>query len=276
VTDQTPETPPDDTTGTATSTGALEPSEVATAPEGGPRQFRQHRFVPPPGATELLVVRHGESMPAIEGQPFELVGGHADPPLAPEGHEQAERVADRLAASGERIAAIYVTTLQRTHQTAAPLAGRLGITPRVEADLREVFLGEWEGGELRRKVIDGHPIAVAMFEQGRWELIPGAETEDELRARVRAGIERIVAAHPDELVVVVVHGGVIGTIMNLATGAQGFSFTGADNASISHLVVTSDRWIVRAYNDTSHLRERFSTLGEAAPLTGIRPGGVTF
>ena len=252
--------------------GPVEPAELATEP----RQFRQHRFVPPAGSTELLVIRHGESAPAVEGQPFPLADGHADPPLAPEGEEQALRVADRLVASGERIAAIYVTSLQRTHQTAAPLAERLGLAPRVEADLREVFLGDWEGGELRRKVIDGHPIAKAMFEQGRWELIPNAETEEQLRSRVRAGIERIVAAHPDELVVVVVHGGVIGTIMNLATGAAGFSFTGADNASISHLVVTSDRWIVRAYNDTSHLRDRFSTRGEAPPLTGIRPGGVTF
>ena len=47
------------------------------------------------------------------------------------------------------IDAIYVTTMQRTHQTAAPLAAALGITPRVEPDLREVFLGEWDGGEFR-------------------------------------------------------------------------------------------------------------------------------
>ncbi len=252
--------------------GPVEPAELATEP----RQIRQHRFAPPPGATELLIVRHGESAPFVEGEPFPLAGGHGDPPLAPDGRAQAERVADRLVASGERIAAIYVTTLQRTHQTAAPLAERLGITPRVEPDLREVFLGDWEGGEMRRHVIDGHPIAKAMFEQGRWDVIPGAETEDALRARVRAGIERIVAAHPDELVVVVVHGGVIGTIMNIATGAAGFAFTGADNASISHLVVTDDRWIVRCYNDATHLRERFSTAGEAPPLDGIRPGGVTF
>ncbi len=256
--------------------GVVEPSELATAAEAGPRQFRQHRFTPPPGAAELLVVRHGESAPAFEGEAFPLMDGHGDPPLAEEGHEQAERVADRLVASGERIAAIYVTSLQRTHQTAAPLAERLGLTPRVERDLREVFLGEWEGGELRRKVIDADPIAVAMFELGRWDVIPGAEPDDDFRDRVRAGIERIAAAHPDEVVMVVVHGGVIGQIMNIATGSTGFAFTGADNASITHLVVAADRWIVRCYNDTGHLRDRFSTAGEAPPVTGIRPGGVTF
>lgn len=261
---------------TSAGLGVAEPSELATAQEAGPRQFRQHRFMPPPGACELLVVRHGESAPMTEGQPLPLCDGHGDPALAEEGHEQAERIADRLVASGERIAAIYVTTLQRTHQTAAPLAARLGLEPRVEPDLREVFLGDWEGGELRRRIVDGDPIALAMSAQGRWDVIPGAESEDALRARVRAGIERIAAAHPDELVVVVVHGGVIGTIVNLATGSTGFSFTGADNGSISHVVVTPDRWIVRCYNDTTHLRARFSTIDEPPPATGIRPQGITF
>ena len=32
-----------------------------------------------------------------------------------------------------------------------------------------------------------------------------------------------------------------------------FAFVGPDNASISKLVVTSDRWIIRGYNDTAHL-----------------------
>ena len=53
--------------------------------------------------------------------------------------------------------------------------------------------------------------------------------------------------------VVFTHGGVIGTIMALATGSRRFAFIGADNASITHLVVAADRWIVRRFNDTGHL-----------------------
>jgi probable phosphoglycerate mutase len=240
------------------------------------RQFRQHRFVPPRGACEILLVRHGESSPHVEGEPFALVGGHGDPPLATEGHEQAELVAERLVRTGEQITAIYVTTLQRTHQTAQPLAERLGLEPRVEPDLREVFLGEWEGGEFRRRVIDQDPLAVAMFQAGRWDVIPGAEPDAEFRSRVRRGIERIAAAHPDEVVVAVVHGGVIGQAVNIASGSSGFAFTGSDNASVTHIVVTPERWIVRCFNDTSHLGDRFSTADEPPPATGIRPAGVTF
>src|SRR5688500_10576509 len=117
---------------------------LGLAPVGEPIEHRQHRYRVPPGATEVLLVRHGESAPADPDKPFPLVDGHGDPPLDPVGEEEAERLANRLA--GERIDAIYVTSLCRTAQTAAPLAKRLGIEPRVEPDLREVFLGEWEGG----------------------------------------------------------------------------------------------------------------------------------
>jgi len=227
-----------------------------------PRRFPQHRFTPPPGATEILLVRHGESSPFIEGEAFAVVDGHGDPPLAPEGEAQAVLAAERLIETGERIAAIYVTTLQRTHQTAAPLAERLGLEPIVEADLREVFLGEWEGGEFRLRIADNDPIAQQMYVEQRWDVIPGGEPAHQFENRVRRGIERIARDHPDELVVAVVHGGVIGQVMNIATGATGFVFGGADNASISHLVVVDGRWIVRCYNDTSHLSPRFSTAPE--------------
>lgn len=231
-----------------------------------PRQFRQHRFAPAPGACEILLVRHGESMPLRDGEPFPLVDGHGDPPLHdPDGFEQAEQVAERLVATGERISAVYVTTLTRTRQTAAPLLERLGMEARVEPDLREVHLGEWEGGLLRQKVADGDPIAVAMYEQERWDVIPGSEPADRLRARVRGAIERIAAAHPDELVVAVVHGGVINEVMNIAAGTSGFRFNGADNASIHHVVIDGERWIIRCFNDTSHLSPRFSTAPE--PMT---------
>lgn len=216
------------------------------------RTYRQPRFRRPPGACEMLLVRHGESAPADESQPFPLVDGHGDPPLDPVGREQAERVADRL--RHEHISAIYVTTLRRTAETAAPLAARLGIEPQVEGDLREVHLGEWEGGMFRKHVAEGHPLALKMFEEQRWDAIPGAESSEALSKRVRAGVTRIAEAHPDQLVVVVAHGGVIGRILADASGAsRGFAFVGSDNGAISRIVVAGDRWIIRGFNDTGHL-----------------------
>jgi probable phosphoglycerate mutase len=227
-----------------------------TTPDVGPAvaevEYRQARFAPPPGATVLLLVRHGESAPARLGEPFALVDGHGDPELAPDGQAQARRIADRLA--GEPIDAIYVTTLRRTAQTAAPLAAALGLTPRVAPDLREVHLGEWEGGLFRKRVAEGHPVALRMRAEERWDAIPGAESTEALSARVRGAVEAIAAAHPDQRVAVFSHGGVIGQILADATGSRPFAFVGGDNGSLSELVVTGGRWIVRGYNDTSHLR----------------------
>ena len=188
----------------------------------------------------------------MPGNPFPLVDGHGDPALAPEGREQAERVADRLA--GHAIDAIYVTSLRRTVQTAAPLATRLGIEPHVERDLREVHLGEWEGELYRQRVAEGHPTALRMITEQRWDVIPGAESSESLRQRVRGALERIVAAHPDERVVIVSHGGVIAEIMaQVADTRRPFAFLGCDNASISHVVAFGGRWILRRFNDTAHL-----------------------
>ena len=218
-------------------------------------EVRQLSFMRPPGATDVLLVRHGESVPAREDAPFELVGGHGDPELDPVGVGQAEKVCARLASRSSRTAveAIYVTTLQRTAQTAAPLAKALGLEPMVEPDLREVFLGEWEGGLYRLKVMQGDPLSLRMLEEERWDVIPGAERDEDFAARVRAGINRIASKHPDQTVAVFTHGGVIGRAVAEASGARPFSFLAANNASITHLVVMGDRWVVRCFNDTAHL-----------------------
>lgn len=225
--------------------------------------YRQYRFTLPEQATDLLLVRHGESAPVHPDDPPPLLDGHSDPDLAPEGREQASRLADRLA--HEEIDAVYVTPLRRTAQTAAPLAERLGLTPAVVPDLREVFLGEWEGVAFRKHVAEQHPTAVQMFLEQRWDVIPGAETNAQFAARVRAGLDGIVTRHRGQRVVVVVHGGVIGQAVALACGTSAFPFLGADNASITQIVAMPQPWVIRRFNDTAHLDARFTLV--PAPLT---------
>ncbi len=213
--------------------------------------IRQHRFTAPPGATTVLVVRHGESAPEIPDRPFALRDGHSDPELHPDGVRQAELLADRL--EHERIDAIYVTTLRRTHETAAPLAARLGLTPIVEPDLREVFLGEWEGGQFRRRAVANDPVFQEIFREERWDVIPGAEPLADFDERVWRAFQRIVAAHPDQQVMLVSHGGVIGHLLHRVTDSRRFAFSVADNASISEIVAGPDRAVLRRYNDVTHL-----------------------
>ena len=204
-----------------------------------------------PGATELLLVRHGASADAVEGRSFPTVDGQGDPPLSELGHEQAGLVCARLRA--QPVDAVYVTTLQRTVQTIQPFVDATGMTPFIESKLREVHLGDWEGGLLRQKVFDRDPIAVRMLAEQRWELIPGAESSGEFAARVRAGIDAIASAHVGRRVVIVTHGGTIGEALRQVTNSNPFAFVGADNGSFSSIVVVGPISTLRCFNDISHL-----------------------
>ena len=216
-------------------------------------RYSQHAFTPPPGTTEIVLVRHGASADAIPGEPFPLVDGHGDPPLSPAGQEQAVAVAERLA--GESFRGLFVTGLTRTVQTAAPLAERTGIDPVVVPELREVRLGEWEGGEFRIRAQSRDPIAVRAVTEERWDVIPGGESMESLAERVRRGIDAILEqTGPDAVAAAFLHGGIIGEVCRQATGSRPFAFIHSDNCSISRIVVLPDgRWMLRTFNDTSHL-----------------------
>ena len=217
------------------------------------RTYRQVRFEHPPGSCELVLVRHGESAAAHPDRPFLLVEGRGDPPLSKEGEEQADRLARRL--SGTSFDACYVTPLQRTAQTAAPLAARLGLDPVVEPRLIEVHMGEWEGGRYRERIAARDPLAARVFSEERWDVVPGAEPNESLFARTSAAVHDIATRHPGGRVLVVAHAVSIGAVLAGATSSSPLAFVGADNASISVLVVAAGRRILRRFNDTAHLED---------------------
>ena len=216
---------------------------------------RQGGWVAPPTATTIILVRHGESEAAVPGKPFPTVDGHGDPALHEEGHRQAALVAERFV--GQHVDALYVTTLRRTHQTAAPIAGKLGLEPIVEPDLREVCLGEWDNGEFRVRAAQNDPVIVRMRAEQEWGVVPGAETNEQLMDRTQRALHRLVERHPGGRVVAVVHGGVIGSIVAAAVGANPFAFGGAENTSITELIIDTafdpPRHLLRRFNDAAHL-----------------------
>jgi 2,3-bisphosphoglycerate-dependent phosphoglycerate mutase len=214
---------------------------------------KQLPFSLPAGATEIVLVRHGASADAIPGRRFPLVDGHSDPPLAPAGERQADLIAARL--ETEPLAGIYVTPLRRTHRTAEPLVAATGIEPTVIDELVEVGLGDWEGGEWRLRVAAGDPIVKRVFEEERWDVIPGGESDESLSTRVRTGILRIAElTGPDRIAAAILHGGVIGEVCRQATSSSPLAFSHSDNGSISRVVIGADgRWMLRAFNDISHL-----------------------
>jgi probable phosphoglycerate mutase len=221
----------------------------------------QKPFELPPGATEVILVRHGASADAMRGAPFPLVDGRSDPALSEIGQGQARAVGDRL--THEEVARLFVTPLRRTYETAAPFAEATGLEPTVVEDLAEVRLGEWEGGEYRLRVAARDPIIRQVFADERWDRIPGAESPESFAERVRRGIEEVVAATgPDAVAVAVVHGGVIGEACRQATDSRPFAFVHSDNGSMSRLVVRANgKWQLRSFNEISHLTVRTGPAG---------------
>jgi probable phosphoglycerate mutase len=217
-------------------------------------RFPQEDYSRPRGSIEIVLVRHGASEAAVAGQPFELLEGQADPALSQAGERQAQAVAAHLA--GEPLDALYVTPLRRTAQTAAPLAALTGLQPVVLAELREVHLGELDGGAFRIAVAQRDPRVAEVFAKERWDVIPGAESAEAFAARTRAGIDRILAdLQPGATVAAVVHGGVIGELCRQCSDSRPFAFVHADNGSLTRIAVLPDgrRW-VRTFNERAHLR----------------------
>jgi 2,3-bisphosphoglycerate-dependent phosphoglycerate mutase len=216
-------------------------------------RYPQRTWSLPEDATEVLLVRHGASQDAIPGEPFEMLEGHANPALSPIGEQQAQAVGARLAQDPPD--ALFITSLRRTAETAQPLIDATNLTVTTIPELSEVRLGEWEGGELRVRTANGDPLVATIFEQQRWDVIPGAEPADAFAERVRTGLLRVVElTGAGRVAAAVVHGGVIGELARQATAAPRLAFVHAENASITRLVVFADgRWLLRSFNETAHL-----------------------
>jgi probable phosphoglycerate mutase len=213
----------------------------------------------------VILARHG----SVEHQTFdssgqsdEVIGGHSDPDLTELGRRQAVALAARL--RGVPARGLFVTPLRRTQQTAAPLAGELGLEPRVEPDLREVYLGDWEGRLSNHA--EREAVIRQVFALGRWDAIPNAEPMEQFSQRVHDGLERIADAGsggsgsgsgsggPGGTVIAVVHGGVVAEACRQVTGSRPFAFLNSENGSITRLVrLAGGRWELHGFNDVAHL-----------------------
>jgi broad specificity phosphatase PhoE len=198
--------------------------------------------------TLVLLVRHGESMPVVPGTPESK-----DPPLSPRGVEQAAAVARRLASAG--LTAVCSSHLARAAQTAAAIAEPHGLTPIVRRDLREVDLGEWDEGGFRQRAADHDPAYLEFIAAGRWEVIPGAEADDDLRARVVGAVDDLAATHAGGRIAVVCHGGSINAWLAHRFGTHRSMIVSIDNTSITALRTDGEHWLIQGINDRVHLGE---------------------
>jgi broad specificity phosphatase PhoE len=165
--------------------------------------------------TRLFLVRHGETMANRE---YRYIGTRDDL-LNTSGQTQAIQLAEAL--SVLPIAAVYSSPLQRTLNTALPIAARHSLDVQRVDDLRECDFGTWEGLS-RAEVIERSPEdsqRLREWEQNTSIAPPEGESFETLQQRVAAAVERLALEHPDQAIVLVSHVGPIKVLLSTALGA---------------------------------------------------------
>jgi probable phosphomutase (TIGR03848 family) len=165
----------------------------------------------PPRPTLVLFVRHGHTPTTGKLLPGRAKGLH----LSDDGRAQARAVADRVATL-KSVDAIYASPLERTRETAAPIAAARGLKVQIERGLLEADIGDWTGKELKAVAKLPEWKAVQRYPSGF--RFPGGESFLEMQGRVVAAVARIRAAHPGQTVVAVSHADPIKAAVGHALG----------------------------------------------------------
>ncbi len=163
----------------------------------------------PPKPTLVFLVRHGRTPTTGKVLPGRAKGLH----LGEVGIAQAEAVANQLStwhdlqrdankkASG--ITAVYASPMERTRETAAPIAKKLGLRVRRNKGLIEADFGDWTGKKLRDLYKKREWATVQQYPSGF--RFPGGESFGEMQIRMVDAIQTLVATHAGEAIVAVSH-----------------------------------------------------------------------
>ena len=211
------------------------------------------RATTPPPPTLVLFVRHGQTPTTGKVLPGRARGLH----LAETGQAQAAAVAERIVAlqtDKRRVAAVYASPLERTQETAAPIAKALGLRIRRNQGLLEADFGDWTGAELKK-----------LYKLPEWRTVqrnpsgfrfPGGESFTEMQARITGAVDRLRAAHPGETIVAVSHADPIKAAVAHAMGTHLdlFQRIVVSPCSVSAVLYGVDGPVVLAVNSTGDLR----------------------
>ncbi len=207
--------------------------------------------------THLYLVRHGEAVSNVK--PI-LAGMRGDSGLTPRGIRQAELLRDRLAATREIVADIFISsTLPRARQTAEIIAPALDLPLILDDEVQELRLGEADGlhteeawAKYGRPDFENFPLR---------PIAPGGESWGSFMLRVGSAFSRITREHQGKTIVIVCHGGIIDGSFIYFFQKPSLILPIAEfhthNTSITHWDFHTrgerGRWRLRKYNDIVHL-----------------------
>lgn len=187
----------------------------------------------------LFLARHGESEWVVRGDEAGF-----NSPLTDMGRQQA-RLLGRWLAAKQEIDAIYASPLIRASETAEIVAAELNLPLTFDDDLREFEVPYWHEDEGdAAPYINGSSVAPAYLPDS---YLP-------FKARVQEATNRILEAYPKGTVLIVAHGGTVGTIVRCVLGVHNFGVQ-TDPTGLHSLRWTGSRWTIEFMNRLDHLRE---------------------
>lgn len=145
----------------------------------------------------LLLIRHALN----DWVGKRLAGWTPDVHLNEQGRTQASALAQHLAEVP--LAAIYSSPLERTMETATPLAKTHGLTVEVRRSLGETRYGDWTGRSLDELQKEKLWPVVQVYPGGA--RFPNGESMREVQTRMVTELDTIRDAHPDQTVAVISH-----------------------------------------------------------------------
>jgi ribonuclease H / adenosylcobalamin/alpha-ribazole phosphatase len=232
------------------------PAAPPPGPGGQPGTSAAHAprtgWIPAQGQpTITLLLRHGQTPLSAERR----FAGTGDIELTEAGVGQAKLAAERLAARGG-VDVILTSPLRRTRQTAAEVAAATGADVVADEGFRETDFGEWEGltfAEAQQR----WPEEIAAWLADPAAAPPGGESFAAVGTRVKAALDRLLAAYERQAVLVVSHVTPIKTLLTMALLAPPAAMyrMHLDVGALSEIDWYADGpAVVRSLNDTAHLR----------------------
>ena len=203
--------------------------------------------------TLVLYVRHGRTPTTGARLPGRAPGLH----LSDEGHAQAKAVAAAIAGrdgTGQQVAAVYASPMERTRETAAPIARALGLRVRTAPGLNECDFGRWTGRRLK-DLMKLKAWATVQRQPSAFRF-PGGESFAEMQARITGQVADLVARHPGETIVCVSHADPIKAALAQAVGTplDLFQRLVVGPCSVSAVLHTKERPVVLTINTTGDLK----------------------
>ncbi len=199
--------------------------------------------------TLVLYVRHGRTPTTGARLPGRAPGLH----LSDGGRAQADAVAATIAARDGQVAAVYASPMERTRETAAPIAKALGLRVRTATGLNECDFGRWTGRRLK-DLMKLKAWATVQRQPSAFRF-PGGESFAEMQARITGQVAELVARHPGETIVCVSHADPIKAALAQAVGTplDLFQRLVVGPCSISAVLHAPERPVVLTVNSTGEL-----------------------